>query len=395
MPQQNYISTLFAGLNKPGNLKPTYSPAPNPVGPMSLAPKKIATPLGNSGATNPTLSTPAAKQFVSSQISTAPTGAPNQNVPAGAGTPGYTYVNGQLTSVGGKPTSTVSQPTTTTPPPITGATTTPSGATVDATTGSLITPPTPAPADPNAAYTGAFDQYLKSLQPSSTQTAASKYLSDLQLQAQKDQEDALNSGETQGFATGEAARVNRNNSFAIDAASNTVNALNGQETANTNAAKAGLDFQKSLLPAPGSDFNLSPGQTRYDPKGNTIATAPETATAPKIIGDSSSGYYTVGDDGKLTQLLGATPKTLNTSQNQAQGYALINQLLGMTDSSGVPYVDPNGYFTPQGFKSIVQNAAEDGLSRADILAEYGDKIYPQAADKYGLTPKEKTDLGIS
>lgn len=45
------------------------------------------------------------------QTTTPTLGAQNQNVPAGAETPGYTYVNGVLTSVGGVPTGNTNAPT--------------------------------------------------------------------------------------------------------------------------------------------------------------------------------------------------------------------------------------------------------------------------------------------
>lgn len=184
--------------------------------PADLARTSVSANAGATSPSNPSLSTPAAKQFVASQ---AP---PQGTVDAGTVTPTNT--------------------------PITGNATTPSGATVNTSTGSLVTSPAPAPVDPNASYKDAFNAYLTSLTPSSDVTRATKNLSDLQLQSQKDQEEALNRGDTLGFATGEAARVNRNNSFGIDAASNTLSALTGQQTATTNAQKARLDFEKSLLP---------------------------------------------------------------------------------------------------------------------------------------------------
>lgn len=66
-----------------------------------LAPKATGSASGSTGLASNVLP------------STAPTGAQNQNVPAGPGTGGYTYTNGVLTSVGGQATP---QAQTSTPP---------------------------------------------------------------------------------------------------------------------------------------------------------------------------------------------------------------------------------------------------------------------------------------
>lgn len=230
-----------------------------PTGPMSVQPKQ-STVTSNTGATapaekNPALSTPPAKQFIANQITT-----PQPTVAAGnldLGTP---------------------PPPTPAAQPITGNVQTPSGATVDATTGN---PVSAAPQDPKASYRSAFDSYMATLNPSAAETAASKNLADLTLQSKKDQEEALNRGETQGFATGEAARVNRNNAFGIEAASNALDSFSNNRTSQTAAQKARLDFEKSLLPSP-DNFNLSPGETRFDSEGNPIA-----SVAPKTTDDTS------------------------------------------------------------------------------------------------------------
>lgn len=115
------------------------------------------------------------------------------------------------------------------------------------------------PSPQNNGYTDAYSKYIQSLTPSDAETSASKNLSDLSLQAKKDQEEALSRGETLGFASGEAARVNRNNSFGIDAASNALSALSGARTASSNAAKARVDFEKGVL-----DSTASADKTKFD-----------------------------------------------------------------------------------------------------------------------------------
>lgn len=185
--------------------------SPVAPGPMTMLP---GTPGATAPAPTPTPS-PAKEKYMASLSSDQPT-----------------VSSYQPTAVGGMS-------------PITGNTQTPSGATVNATTGAMVQE---APRDPMASYRSAFDQYLQSLRPSDEETQARKYLSDLTLQSKRDYEKALESGETMGFASGEAARVNRNNSFAIEGAANAVDALTGNRSAMTEAQKARLEFEKTLIP---------------------------------------------------------------------------------------------------------------------------------------------------
>lgn len=130
-----------------------------------------------------------------------------------------------------------------------------------------VTPNTPVP----TAYDAAMKTYLDSL------TKAN----DLTLQGKKDEAAALDTGETSGFATGEAARVNRNNSFAIDAATNLANSNLGA-----------INALKDKLPATPQPFSLNPGETRFDANGKQIASLP--AKPPSLseqYGTGSIGEY--------------------------------------------------------------------------------------------------------
>lgn len=195
--------------------------------------------------------------------------------------------------------SATSQPSV--PPPSPNVTT-PSGAVVNKDTGSLVSgPAAPSPED---TYKNVFEQYIKTLSPTSEETAATSFLNNLLLQQKQDQETALGRGETLGFASGEAQRVNKNNAFQIEAASNALNALTTKRTALTDAEKARLDFTKSLLPSK-DPFSLSAGETRYDSKGNVIASRPAAPKEPKnkqIIGSADTGYYQLNEDGTATPI---------------------------------------------------------------------------------------------
>ncbi len=155
------------------------------------------------------------------------------------------------------------------------AQTTVNGVTTNTTTGKTVNPA-------QQQYESAFNTYLQSLQPSDAITKAQDALNAQTLQAQQDQEYALNKpGQTLGFASGEAARVAHNNAFQTDALSNTLNSLTGAQTARTNATKAQLDFEQGLYndSKPLPNETVSPGATVFNPNtGQAVFTAPTTAS---------------------------------------------------------------------------------------------------------------------
>ena len=72
---------------------------------------------------------------------------------------------------------------------------------------------------------------------------------------------------------------------------------------------------------------------------------------------------------------------------------MINQLLELKDADGTPYIEEaTGYFTAQGFKTLVKNAVENGVTRAEFLAQYASYLNPDAIKNYGLTTKEQTTI---
>lgn len=244
-PKQTYASTLQSSV----------TPSPTPAGPQSKLP--VSSSGGNSAATTPV-------------------------------TPKSAYVNSQTGSTGTTAPSTAPSPT-------------PSNVNLNAAyQGNTIS----APIDQNSPqyqYNQAFNAYLQSLSPSDAETSAEKALSAQQLQSQKDNETALDKpGQTLGFATGEAARVAKNNAFQTDALSNTLNSLTGARTARTTATQAQLNFQKGLYDdataAAKPDYtSVSAGSTVFDNKtGKAVYTAPTTASQNSTGGGSTS--YVAGAD---------------------------------------------------------------------------------------------------
>lgn len=231
-PKQSFVSSLFntapTGANMSTNQGPKKAPAPlaSNIGatpPMSVAPKAAQTP-----PTTPTQS-PAGQEYIKS-----------------IATEGNTIAS--------------------TPPPSTIFGQNPNAGKFG--TGGISAPEAP---DPQASYKSAYEAYIKALSPSTEEERAAKSVSDFDIQALKDQEDALDRGETLGFASGEAQRVNKNNAFERMARASSLEALTGRRSATTDAAKARVDFEKSLMPKPAESFTLGPDEVRYGADGKVIA----------------------------------------------------------------------------------------------------------------------------
>lgn len=58
------------------------------------------------------------------------------------------------------------------------------------------------------------------------------------------------------------------------------------------------------------------------------------------------------------------------------------------NSGGTPFVDANGFATPEGFKTAQAAAAADGLSRKDFIVQFGYTIPTGFEASFGLTPAE-------
>lgn len=265
---QNYINSL-SKLKSLGTVKDLFSSTQNYTAPQPAQPTAPISNVGATSTTPPPVSVPAKQAYTQSIAQPA------------------------------------TQPTT---GPITGNATTPSGAVVDSKTGGLVTPPT---VNKSSNYDAAYQAYIQTLQPSTEEVNATKNLNDLTLQSKKDQEDALNKGETLGFATGEAARVNKNNSFAIDAATNTLNAYNGQRNATTAQDKARLDYESSLRDESkpfgvGDDtYTFNPASGQYE---KTASKAQKLDTSVVNVGGNQ--VLIDNQTGKTIRTLGAAPSSL-------------------------------------------------------------------------------------
>jgi hypothetical protein len=103
--------------------------------------------------------------------------------------------------------------------------------------------------------------------------------------------------------------------------------------------------------------------------------------------------YQTLDANRKAAIARASKPTVNETKGNA--YSAINQLMGLKNEQGMPYLDSEGFFTAQGFKDIVRNSIEDGITRADIINQYGSFLSPYGIKSYGLSAKEAKDLGFT
>lgn len=143
----------------------------------------------------------------------------------------------------------------------------------------------------------AFENYLKALQPSSETTAAKEFLARSVANSKLAQERALNSGETMGFASGEAQRVNRNNDLTISALKDTYDVLKSSDESKSAIEKARYEYSKAKKDAEraaakdaadaNKPFKLSAGEKQYswDEATKTykvVGSMPEKPTASGV-----------------------------------------------------------------------------------------------------------------
>lgn len=93
---------------------------------------------------------------------------------------------------------------------------------------------------------------------------------------------------------------------------------------------------------------------------------------------------------------GGGGKAPTASEKESAVYGQVNGLLeGNKSYNGTPYLDPNSFFTPQGFELLVQAALGKGVSRQKFIANYAGKFDSTNIDQYNLSAKEKKSiLGI-
>lgn len=229
--------------------------------------------------------------------------------------------------------ATNANPGTTTPNP-----TNPGGTTIDPAT-------TNADGTPKSATDIAFENYLKALTPTTEEQEAKKYVDRLVADSKLANERALNSGETMGFASGEAQRIGRNNNLAIDAARSAYDTTKSFRESRANVEKLKYEYNKGKIDKTEKDnapFELSEGQSRY-------VYDPETKQY-KVVASKAKTYSP-----KTTQ-----PKAVTKAQEQrdAINNAVAEQLQIVKDGYGK---GPRAGMDPEQVKIL----------KADFQREFG------------------------
>lgn len=106
---------------------------------------------------------------------------------------------------------------------------------------------------------------------------------------------------------------------------------------------------------------------------------------------SYTQYQTEDANRKRVAVNIAAPKE-TLSERHASTVANISQIFSpgavIPNSGGTPFIDENGYATPEGFRTAMSAAAADGLSRTEFVKQFGYTIPTGLERNYGLTPAE-------
>jgi len=91
----------------------------------------------------------------------------------------------------------------------------------------------------------------------------------------------------------------------------------------------------------------------------------------------------------------AINKSENPAPKKSDFLAALNSAMSDTNAkiNGAPVIDANGFLTPAGYRQLVSKAFENGISKSEFLSQYSDKFYKDNLDAYGLTDKEKSQVG--
>ena len=247
-------------------------------------------------------------------------------------------------------------------PPGTGGVATPAGGPMNLND----TGTTPSQDTPDSAY----KTYLASLVDSPDVTSTRSYLRNLISSDKLAREKALNSGETMGFAGGEAARVGRNNALTIDAYTGVLKDLIDSQARTQDISKSKYEYLANKEKTAKADaktladetrlanpaFELSPGQERYTYNSKTGSYEKTAAVAPKPLSTTPKGTTKSG--------------TLNyTAQDKTDDSQALNASKG-----------PDGYVDPAIYLKLANAWVANGGLIKDFLATHPPKNYVNPAN---------------
>lgn len=253
-----------------------------------------------------------------------------------------------------------------------------------------IPQPTTPTVDPQAGYKDAFNAYIQSLTPSADETTARDNLNKLMTQDRLDYEKALNSGDTLGYATGLAGQQARTAGIMEGGASSALDAITGQRTATSDAQKARVDFEKSLIPStPDSKpFQSGDNTYQYNPTTQTYDVVSTKAAAPVSQPASvqeyeyakANGYkgtftdYQNADANRKRSIAQPTATQTSAAEQKASQGKLATYLSGLTGK--------DGYVAPTDYKAAKAAWITDGYSGKDFDAIFGLYVNPSHSEDY-------------
>lgn len=254
----------------------------------------------------------------------------------------------------------------------------------------------------------AFADYLTSLTGAATispeQQALQSKLNTETTDAQLARERALNSGETMGFAGGEAQRVGRNNDITIAGTAAQLQARQAYDTSRsttlTGVAKARYEYEQSKLQQAqdaNKPFELSSGQTRYDGKGNVVASLPSNPSTQSTGFTLQPGEKRYDTQGNLIASVAPKADAAIKGETIKSGGLVYTSADAGSDSKALEQSrGTDGFVDPMIYQQLYNAWISAGGLLKDFLSTYPPKNYVNPANTWlpsYLIPK--SDGGFS
>lgn len=238
-----------------------------------------------------------------------------------------------------------------------------------------VTPTTPAAPEAPSAGDLAMERYYQSLMPSKEQTAATDYYNSLYTQSQLANEKALGSGDTLGFAAGEAQRVGRNFDIKLGGAARNVEAQAALAANRSTAEKARMEYEQGKIATQTEQSRYNTQQEQYKQQQERLANPAFELSAgqSRYTFDPATGGY------KETASLApkpTTPKGIITSGSLSYTpQDATEDSIALENSRG-----DDGFVNPQTYNQLYQSWVQSGGLLKDFLSTFPPKNYVNPAD---------------
>ncbi len=136
-----------------------------------------------------------------------------------------------------------------------------------------------------------------------------------------------------------------------------------------------------------------------NPKSDILSTTTRDSGGQKyadVIMKNADGSLSVKTVSLGKTNSGSSSNNMTEGETKNSGFSSLNAILDnpeSTTSNGEPVKDSNGFITPKGLKQMIKYGATQGISRSEILEQYGGDLYAdEGYAGYGLTGKEIASL---